>query len=150
MWAEFNVYERDAAFIKPNDDVQITTNHGDGMTAAKVNFIQPFFNNGENFMNIRVYLANTSNNFRVGQLVEGSFATSSTSSNWIPASARLDLGTKEVAFIKRRGVFRPTTIVTGRQSGTWLEVVSGLVAKDSVAYNAQFMVDSESFIKVRN
>ena len=99
---------------------------------------------------MRVYLANPDDRYHVGQLVTASFGKSSDSSMWIPSSARLDLGTREIAFIKRRGVFRPKEIVSGRQSGEWIEVSKGLEAGDSVAYNAQFMVDSEGFIKVRN
>ena len=79
-----------------------------------------------------------------------SFSKSSENSNWIPTTARLDLGNKEIVFIKRRGVFRPKEITTSRQSDDWIEVLTGLEAGDSIAYNAQFMVDSESFIKVRN
>ena len=74
--------------------------------------------------------------------------TSSENAMWIPATAKLQLGTKEVAFIKKSGTYRPKVILTGRPSGTWIEVLNGLEAGDSIAYNAQFMVDSESFTKV--
>ncbi len=101
-------------------------------------------------MKVRVYLPNPGSKFRVGQLVTASFNKPSKESIWIPLSARLDLGTKEIAFIKRRGVFRPKEIATASQSGDWIEVSGGLETSDSLAYNAQFMVDSEGFIKVRN
>lgn len=150
VWAEFDVYQRDAAFIKVNGPVQITLDNTTDRVEAKVSFIQPFFKNGESFTKVRVYLQNLRNMLRIGQLVTASFTTLSTGSIWIPLSARLDLGTKEIAFIKRREVFRPKAIITARQSGDWVEVLNGLDPTDSLAYNAQFMVDSESFIKVRN
>jgi Cu(I)/Ag(I) efflux system membrane fusion protein len=150
LWVEFDVYQRDAAYLKINDPVQLRLDNEEKSINAKVGLVQPFIKSGENFANIRVYLNNSGNRYHVGQLVQASFTSSSGNTQWIPTSARLDLGTKDVAFIKRRGVFRPKEIVTGRQSGEWIEITSGLEAGDSVAYNAQFMVDSEGFIKVRN
>ncbi len=150
VWAEFDVYQRDAAFINENDAVQLTFDNTTEEVAANVNFIQPFFKNGESFVKVRVYLRNVGNKFRIGQLVKAKFFSPSKNTLWIPVSARLDLGTKEIVFTKRRGVFRPKEIITSRQSGDWIEVLSGLEVSDSLAYHAQFMIDSESFIKVRN
>jgi len=150
LWVEFDAYQPDAAFLKVNDPVQLRFENTENPINAKVGLVQPFIKSGENFANVRVYLENASNRYHVGQLVQASFASLSGNSQWIPVSARLDLGTKEIAFIKRRGVFRPKEIVTGRQAGEWIEIKSGLEAGDSVAYNGQFMVDSEGFIKVRN
>jgi multidrug efflux pump subunit AcrA (membrane-fusion protein) len=150
VWAEFDVYQRDAAFINENDPVHLTFDNTSEEVEANVNFIQPIFKNGESFVKVRVYLSNPANKFRIGQLVKAQFSIPSKNTLWIPVSARLDLGTKEIAFTKRRGVFRPKEIVTSRQSGDWIEVMSGLEVSDSVAYHAQFMIDSESFIKVRN
>jgi multidrug efflux pump subunit AcrA (membrane-fusion protein) len=140
VWAEFDVYQQDAAFININDPVQLSFDNNSKAIETRVHFVQPFFKIGESFMKARVYLPNAGSQFRIGQ----------KDSWWIPLSARLDLGTKEIAFIKRRGVFRPKEIVTARQSGDWIEVLHGLDASDSLTYNAQFMIDSESFIKVRN
>jgi Cu(I)/Ag(I) efflux system membrane fusion protein len=150
LWADFDVYQRDAAYLKANDPVRLT--FGDASTAveAKVGLVQPFIQNGESFIKVRVYLSNRNDTYQVGQFVEASFGHSSDKGMWIPSSARLDLGTKEIAFIKRRGIFRPKEISTGREAEEWIEVRDGLEVGDSVAYNAQFMVDSEGFIKVRN
>ncbi len=150
VWAEFDVYQRDAALINQNDQVHLTFDNTTEEVVASVNFIQPFFKNDESFVKVRVYLSNPGNKFRIGQLVKAKFSFPSKNTLWIPSSARLDLGTKEIAFTKRRGVFRPKEIVTSRQSGDWIEVINGLEVSDSVAYHAQFMIDSESFIKVRN
>ena len=149
VWAEFDIYQRDAAFIKVNDRVQVTQENAT-LVEARVNFIQPFLKSGESFTKVRVYLPNAGNKFRIGQLATASFTSPSGDSMWIPLSARLDLGTREIVFAKRRGVFRPKEIVTARHSGEWVEVLEGLAVSDSLAYHAQFMVDSESFIKVKN
>lgn len=150
VWAEFDLPQKDGGRIKVNDLIKIGVDHSSETIEAKVNFIQPFFKGGENFTKIRVYLPNRSNHFRIGQLVTASFSATTALSMWIPLSAKLDLGTSQVVFVKRRGVFRPKAIVTGIQSGDWIEILSGLETTDSLSYNAQFMVDSEGFIKVKN
>lgn len=150
LWAEINTYQRDAAQLKVNDAIRLTFEDRSEGVEGKVDFIQPFLKDGENFIKVRVYLSNTGSKYQVGQLVKASLGKLSPTTMWIPASARLDLGTKEIVFIKRRGVFRPKEIVVGRQSDEWIEVAQGLEAGDSVAFNAQFMIDSEGFIKVRN
>ncbi len=150
LWAEFKVNPRDAAFIKANDPLKIAVDNADDSIVARVNFIQPFFKEGESFSVVRSYLQNPGNRLKVGQLAAATFNLPSPESNWIPSSASLQLGTKEIVFEKNRGVFRPKSIQTGRRSGEWVEVLSGIEAGDSIAYRAQFMVDSESFIKIRN
>jgi len=149
LWAEFDLYPKDSPYVKLNDSVTITVDNSteEGME-AKVSFIQPFIKNGENLTKVRVYLSNPLHHYHAGQLVSATFITTSENSMWIPANARLDLGTRDIAFIKRYAVFRPGAISIGRQSGNWIEVLDGLKPQDSIAYNAQFMVDSESFIKV--
>ncbi len=150
VWAEFDVYQRDAASVKVNDPLKLTFDNSTTAVETKVNLIQPFFKTGESFVKLRSYLSNPGNKFSIGQLVTASFSAASGNSLWIPRSARLDLGSSEIVFIKRRGVFRPKAIVTAKKSNDWIEIVSGLESTDSLAYNAQFMVDSESLIKVRN
>ena len=97
---------------------------------------------------MRSYLRNVGNRFRIGQLITASIIAPSTGALWIPISARIDLGTKGIAFTKNHGVFSPKVIVTAQQSGEWIEVVNGLTAQDSVAYQAHFLMDTDSFIKV--
>ena len=80
--------------------------------------------------------------------MNASFNKPSSKSIWIPQSAVLDLGTKQIVFIKRQGVFRPKSVVVVKKSDNWTGV-TGLESTDSIAYNAQFMMDSESFIKVK-
>jgi len=149
LWAEFDLYPKDAPHVKINDPVRITVDSSpeEGI-ASNVNFIQPFIKNGENLTKVRTYLYNPRHHYHAGQLVTATLATSSENSMWIPKNASLNLGTQDIAFIKRRGVYRPRVISTGRQSVDWIEVLDGLEPGDSIAYSAQFMVDSESFIKV--
>ena len=149
LWAEVDLYQRDVSHVKLNQPVLISIdNTSSEAVKAKIDFIQPFFKNGEDFTKVRMYLSNPHHHYHAGQIVTATFTLSSQNALWIPVAAKLDLGKRDVAFVKRRGGFRPMAISTGHQSGEWIEVLGGLEPGDSIAYNAQFMVDSESFIKV--
>ena len=149
VWAEFDVYNKDASLIKVGDPIQITIDELKDEQDKKVNFVEPFYKEGENFTKVRVYLSNSDGKYRVGQLVSASFDKSSRESLWIPVLSQLDLGTKRVVFIKGKETFQPIEIATGNQSDNLIEILKGINASDSLAYNAQFMIDSESFIKIK-
>ncbi|HLZ16666.1 MAG TPA: efflux RND transporter periplasmic adaptor subunit [Cyclobacteriaceae bacterium] len=150
VWAEFDIYSKDVPAININDPLPLSLDGVNDAVEGRINFIQPFYKNGENFTKVRAFLPNTYGRFRVGQWVRASFDKSIRESRCIPVSAQLDLGTKKVVFIRRGGIFQSREIITGRSSGGWIEVLKGIEAGDSIAYNAQFMVDSESFIKIKN
>lgn len=145
-WAEFDIAQSKMAGLKLNDPIRIAVDDKNEIE-AKVNFVQPFFKVEEKFTKVRVYLANPNNKYKIGQLVEGSL-DQVRESLWIPASARLDLGTKEIAFVKKEGAFKSKLITTTRSFGDKREVVLGLSESDSIAYDAHFLIDSESFVKV--
>jgi hypothetical protein len=148
IWAEFDVYSKDASLVKVNDPIEITIKESKEELDAKLNFVEPFFKAGENFTKVRVYLSNPNGKYRIGQLVSASFDKPLEESLWIPVIAQLDLGIKKIVFVKKKEIFRPVEITTRNQSGNFIEVLKGIDAGDSIAYNAQFMIDSEGFIKI--
>lgn len=147
VWAEFDLFSNDGALVKVGDRIQIKLETTDEIE-TQINFVQPFYKEGQSFTKVRVYLSNANGQFRPGQLVSASFHKNSRESFWIPLSAQLNLGTRTIVLVKRSGVFEPKEITAGNQSDNWIEVLNGINVTDSIAYNAQFMIDSESFIKI--
>lgn len=126
---------------------QVTADTGTGqMTNATVDFIQPFFTDGQEFLKMRVYLRETENLF-IGQLVNATIHLGSSEALWVPKETVVDLGTRKVVFVKERGVLKPREVTTGNQSEGLTEISAGLSTTDEIAANAQYLVDSESFIK---
>ncbi len=148
VWAEFNVRQEDIGKIEINDSIHLSFDQKQNEIKSRIDFIQPFYQDGENFTKVRVYLANYKNKYQIGQLVTGRIKTKSERGLWIPTTARLDLGAGTVVFVKRKDGFRPKEISTGQQFGEWIEVLHGLEAHDSIAYDAHFLMDGESFVKV--
>ena len=113
---------------------------------AKVDFVQPFYSEGEEFVKVRVYVRKT-NDLRIGQLVNATIELKATEALWLPKAAVLDLGLEKIVFVKEREVFKPRKITSGISTNGWLEIKQGISSTDEVAMNAQYLVDSESFIK---
>jgi len=56
----------------------------------------------------------------------------------------------KVVFIKTSGGFKVHKVETGLAYKNQIQILSGINETDSVAANAQFLTDSESFIKTNN
>jgi Cu(I)/Ag(I) efflux system membrane fusion protein len=69
---------------------------------------------------------------------------------WLPQSAVVSLGLDKVVFQKKGDGFRAHKINTGITYKNHIQVLGGISFLDSVAINAQYLMDSESFIKINN
>ena len=145
---ELNLPGNHIGAISEGSKVELDFGNGQKETAT-VDFIQPFFGEGQEFMKIRVY-TNQTENLHVGQLVNASINLKSKEALWIPKEAVLDLGTREVVFVQEREVLKPKEVTTGMTSEGLIEIKSGLASSEEIAANAQFLVDSEGFIETKN
>jgi membrane fusion protein, copper/silver efflux system len=146
LWIEFNVPLAQVSQIKVGDKLEWEDQ--DKIKPLKIDFVEPFFSEGEDFIKLRSYYKGS--DISVGQLVEASTQTTSVESLWIPQHALLDLGIDEIVFVKERGLFKPRKVSSGLRTGDWVQIIIGLASSDEVATNAQYLVDSENFIKTSN
>jgi len=150
LWAEFNIPAGQVNAIAKGTAVAITFPQlPDEKLEAKVDFLQPFYQAGENFAKVRVYLPGNQKAAMVGQLVSAKANYKTAPALWVPKAAVLDIGTRSVAFRKVKDVFEPVAVTIGTTEGDETQIVEGLQQEDIIAANAQFLVDSESFIKLR-
>lgn len=150
LWAELYFPATEASMIRKESAIELQVKGSDIKISSKVDFVQPFFSDGSQFLKVRSYLKSGEYKIRVGQLITGEIAHPHSESLWIPREAILDLGVQQIVFLKNRGTFAPSKVKTGVQSGNWIEVTEGLNDSSEIASNAQYLVDSESFIKVDN
>lgn len=144
---ELNLPSGNAISIKKGSHVTLDFGHGDHQ-AATVDFIQPFFSEGQEFVTIRVFTKN-SEKLHIGHLVTAHVSGSSVEALWVPQEAVFDLGVDKVVFIKDKKVFKPKKVITGVRTENSIEIKQGLSSSDEIAANAQYLVDSESFIKTQ-
>jgi len=116
---------------------------------SKIDFIDPFYKNNSKTLSARVYLNNSKLMIPVGSQVKATLNIQTKFSNWLPKESVLSLGLNRIVFLKEGDVFKAHPITTGISANNLIQIINGLNAKDSVAVNAQFLIDSEGFIKVK-
>ena len=145
LFVEMNVPASQAGAIKP--DAEITLDMGNGIIEnGKIDLVQPFFEKGEDFLRVHAHITR-SHHANIGQLVKARIPVRSSEGLWLPKDAVVDLGVSQVVFVKDRDVFKAKKVITGMRMDAWIEIKSGLASSDVLASNAQYLVDSESFIK---
>ena len=145
LFIEMNVPVSETGTIKLNEE--ITLDMGGGVTEhGKIDLVQPYFEKGEDFLRIHAHVMHYQH-ANIGQLVKAQIPVRSSEGVWLPKEAVVDLGMNRMVFVKDREVFKPKKISTGLRIDGWIEVKNGLASTDELAANAQYLVDSESFIK---
>jgi membrane fusion protein, copper/silver efflux system len=149
LWAVLNIYTTDQHLIKVGNPVHIvpeTTPDKD--FTAKIDFVEPFFREGSKTITARVYFENHTMNMPVGAQVKATITGNNLKADWLPKDAVISLGLGKIVFKKEGTVFKAVQIKTGAVYNNRIQITGGLEPSDSIAGNAQYLMDSESFIKV--
>jgi len=147
-WVLLNLFADEAALVKVGTPVSLTPETSPGKAfQAKVSFIEPFFRQGSKTITARIYFDNKQLQIPIGSQIKATMQVMSSESNWLPRDAVLSLGLNSVVLLKQDGGFKVQAVQTGVTAGNEIQIVNGLSTQDSVASNAQFLIDSESFIK---
>ena len=159
----FSVYDPGKAWVL----LSIYTDNQDGMIlgnpvhivceafpdkdfVGKIDFIEPFYRKESKTLTARVYFDNASLQIPIGSQVKATINTNKRTVSMLPTSAVVSLGVDKIVFRKVDGGFKAKKVETGSTYNDRVQILSGLSEKDSVAVNAQFLMDSESFIKVND
>lgn len=149
-WATLSVYADGQALLKKGQLVKITPETAPAKAfQGKVDFIEPFYRNGTRTITVRVYFDNSALRLPVGSQVRGLIIAHPETAYWLPKESVVTLGVNRIVFIKAKERFRAKAVVTGFTTTDKIQITKGLAEQDSVARNAQYLIDSESFIKVK-
>ncbi len=150
-WIVLNIYPEDQSVVKTGNRVKIVPETApEKEFMAKIDFIEPFFREKNNTMTVRVYFDNASRNLPTGTQVKSVIYGDPVNASWLPRAAVISLGLSKAVFIKQTGGFVAHKIETGMVYEDLVQVLSGLSPADSVAANAQYLADSEGFIKMNH
>lgn len=150
-WAILNIYGDNQSLVKTGNTVRVVPETAPNKDfRAVIDFIEPFYRKESKTLTARVYFNNSVLKIPIGSQVKATVFGNSKEAYWLPKEAVLSLGMDKVVFSKTDGGFKAVKINTGISHEKHIQVVSGLSATDSVAANAQYLMDSESFIKVKN
>jgi Cu(I)/Ag(I) efflux system membrane fusion protein len=149
-WVLLNIFGGDQAFVKTGNEVVITPETAPNSTiTGKINFIEPFFRKDAKTLTARVYFDNSYLHIPIGSQVKAVISGITNKAFWLPNESIISLGLEKIVFIKQNGGFKVQRIKTGIISNKKIEIKDGLTVHDSIAANAQYLMDSESFIKLK-
>lgn len=150
LWILLNIYPQDQFFVKAGDKVRIVPEtNPDKDFRATINYIEPFFRKGSKTIAARINYDNNVLRLPIGSQVKATVFSGVHKGLWLPREAVLSLGLDKVVFLKTTEGFKVHKIETGHIHKKLLQVTTGLMEKDSVAANAQYLIDSESFVKLK-
>ena len=150
VWGVFNVIQAYNILIKINQSISITTElDPNAPFKAQINFIETQFNSTDKSNRIRVHLNNTGLKLPIGSRLQGIVTTNPIKAIWIHKQAMVSIGTKNIVFIKMENGFKAHEIKTGIVMGDFVQILKGISTEDTIAKNAHYLIDSESFIKTK-
>ncbi|HEX6334929.1 MAG TPA: efflux RND transporter periplasmic adaptor subunit [Flavisolibacter sp.] len=150
-WILLDIFPEQQAVVRVGDPVRITPESAPARYfRSTIAYVEPVFRADSKTMTARVYFNNAKLQLPVGSRVTAHITGRSLSGNWLPKEAVLSLGRDQIVFKKEGDGFRAQAISTSVVVNNHILVTGGLSPSDSVAVNAQFLVDNEAFIKVNN
>lgn len=146
IWVYAQVFQDDVGRVKPGDPAQLTVDAYPGRTFnGRIEQILPQVDMATRTVRVRIALANPGLQLKPGMFVNVGLKTSIGRALVIPASAVLQSGTRQLAFLDQGGgTLLPREITLGQRVGDDFIVLGGLGEHQRVVTSANFLIDSES------
>ncbi len=149
-WALLNIYADNQALVQKGDTVRVIPETAPGKDfSASIDFIEPFYRKDSKTLTARVYFNNSELKIPIGSQVKATIYGNSKDAYWLPKGSVLSMGMDKVVFLKTGNGFKAHNVNTGILNKDQIQIINGLSPSDSVAVNAQYLMDSESFIKIK-
>jgi Cu(I)/Ag(I) efflux system membrane fusion protein len=148
VWGVFNVLQGYNSLIKINQSIDITSELDEkNIIYSKINFVETQLNPSDKTNTIRIYFNNEKYKLPIGARLQGVVQLKSAKAIWLEKQALVSLGEKKIVFVKMDNGFKATAIQTGLEIDDFVQIIGCISAGDTIAKNAQYLIDSESFIK---
>ncbi len=149
VWAEADLYESDAAYMKVGMQADLTLPFLAGKSfKGRISFLNPFLDAASRTLKARLEIANPGLLLKPEMYGDITIALDFGERLAVPAAAVMRTGERSYVFVDDgAGNLTPVPVKTGIQSGDDLEILSGLKNGDRVVAAANFLVDSESSLK---
>ncbi len=154
MWFQFDAYERDLAWLRVGQQVEVTTPAAPGKVfTAPVAFIDPNLNDMTRSARVRVVLENppVEEGGRQRRLLlhrmyaDGVVKLEVPEVLAVPRSAVLAGGPQALAYVDLGGgAYEQRKLRLGRQGDEFVEVLEGLVAGERVVTTGNLLIDSQA------
>ena len=144
VWADIAVYKQDISRIRVGAPVALKTDAGDVLAQSTIAFVLPVIDEASRTATARVIVENPDGALRPGQFVTADLSVGIAEPVLrVPQSAVQLVEDKPSVFVPVEGGFEPRDVMTGAQSGGFVEIRSGLSAGDEVVTDGAFTLKAQ-------
>jgi Cu(I)/Ag(I) efflux system membrane fusion protein len=149
LWLRAAIAERDLPQVRVGQKAWATFPHLPGRRIeTSVSFVYPHLDPATRRAEVRLELRNPGGEFRPAMWANVELEADLGTRLALPASAVIDTGPRQVAFVLREEHhLEPREVQIGARTDDWWEVLSGVSEGETVVTRALFLVDSESQLK---
>jgi YHS domain-containing protein len=144
-----DVFEREAQYVRPGMSAKVSLPHRGRVYDATVTQVAPQFDAATRTLKVRLEASNPENILRPDMFVDVELLFSLPPAVVVSADAVLDSGTRKTVFVDLgEGRFEPRAVETGWRFGDEVEIVRGLAPGERIVTSGNFLIDSESRMKL--
>jgi Cu(I)/Ag(I) efflux system membrane fusion protein len=150
VWMYADIYESEIAHVQEGQNVDITLTAYPGKNfSGKVAFIAPFLDPNTRTVQVRSEIDNQDSMLKPGMYANASLKINLSDALAVPRDAIIYSGKRAIVFIdKGNGRFAPREVVLGTEAESYYQVLSGLEEHEKVVTSANFLIDSESKLRL--
>lgn len=149
VWVEATIHDIEAHLIHPGMEAKVYLPKQKAFATAYVSEYPPRFDPVSRSLKVRLTLDNPELIFRPDMFVDVEFLVTVPESIAVPVGAVIDSGKRKTVYVvKEEGVFEPREVTTGWQLNDRVEIVTGLQPGEQIVVAGNFLIDSESRMKL--
>jgi len=128
VWAVLNIFPRDAAQVDVGDKVSISSETNlENKIESTISYIEPVIGQNASAIKARVYLQNAKDmHLEIGTLLTAKIYSTEIKGMWLSRNAVVNLGQKQIVFLKSENHFIAKNIQTGIVMDSLIQIISGL------------------------
>jgi multidrug efflux pump subunit AcrA (membrane-fusion protein)/YHS domain-containing protein len=149
VWVLADVFESEAPYVRPGAAARVSLPRQGKIFNAVVTEVPPVFDQTSRSLKVRLDVENPEFELRPDMFVDAEIVMELPSSINVPTEAVLDSGLNRTVFVDLgEGYFEPRQVKTGYRFGDRIEILEGLEAGEKIVVSGNFLIDSESRMKL--
>jgi multidrug efflux pump subunit AcrA (membrane-fusion protein) len=146
VWVNAQVFQQDAGKLQPGDLADIMVDaYPTRIFHARVEQVLPQVDPATRTLRVRLSMPNPTLALKPGMFVNVLLRAPLGRQLFVPASAVLQAGSRQIVFLSRgQGSFEPREVQLSAPTDEGFVVLKGLKSGDTVVTSANFLIDSES------
>lgn len=144
VWANLSVYQKDLPHVKVGQNVIISAGQDTPQATGEISYISPLLDEVTRTATARVVLANPDGIWRPGLFITGNVEVDAVRADILVAKTAVEtIESQPVVFVQTAEGFKPIAVHIGRQSQTYVEILSGLESGQRYVSKGGFTLKAE-------